>query len=266
LTGEGTQHMDGHSHQLAATNPAVVAYDPAYGYEIAHIMADGLRRMYGENPEDVIYYLTVYNEPMVQPAEPDNVDVEGILRGLYLLQEGDFEGVNADARRAQLLASGVGVPWALEAQELLKRDFGVVADVWSVTSWNELRRDGLRYDEQRFRHPGEPAESPWVTQKLAGRPGPVIAVSDYMRGVQDQIQNWVPQPFASLGADGFGFSDTRAAARRFFGIDGPSIAVRTLQQLADAGEVDPEWPARATELYRLDDVTAGKSGAVGGDS
>jgi pyruvate dehydrogenase E1 component len=266
LTGEGTQHMDGHSHQLAATNPAVVAYDPAYGYEIAHIMADGLRRMYGENPEDVIYYLTVYNEPMVQPAEPDNVDVEGILRGLYLLQEGDFEGVNADARRAQLLASGVGVPWALEAQELLKRDFGVVADVWSVTSWNELRRDGLRYDEQRFRHPGQPDELPWVTQKLAGRPGPVIAVSDYMRGVQDQIQNWVPQPFASLGADGFGFSDTRAAARRFFGIDGPSIAVRTLQELADAGEVDPDWPARAAELYRLDDVTAGKSGAVGGDS
>jgi pyruvate dehydrogenase E1 component len=266
LTGEGTQHMDGHSHQLAATNPAVVAYDPAYGYEIAHIMADGLRRMYGENPEDVIYYLTVYNEPAVQPPEPDNVDVEGIVRGLHLLAEGTFEGVGADARHAQLLASGVGVAWAFEAQELLKRDFGVVADVWSVTSWNELRRDGLRYDEQRFRHPEQTAELPWVTQKLAGRPGPVIAVSDYMRGVQDQIQNWVPQDFASLGADGFGFSDTRAAARRFFGIDGPSIAVRTLQQLADTGQVDPGWPARAAELYRLGDVTAGRSGAVGGDS
>jgi pyruvate dehydrogenase E1 component len=266
LTGEGTQHMDGHSHQLAATNPAVVAYDPAYGYEIAHIMADGLRRMYGEDPEDVIYYLTVYNEPMVQPAEPANVDVEGIVRGLYLLAEGSFEGVGSDARRAQLLASGVGVPWALEAQELLKRDFGVVADVWSVTSWNELRRDGLRYDQQRFRHPDQSPELPWVTQKLSGRPGPVIAVSDYMRGVQDQIQNWVPATFASLGADGFGFSDTRAAARRFFGIDGPSIVVRTLQQLADDGQVDRSWPARAAELYRLDDVTAGNSGAVGGDS
>lgn len=266
LTGEGTQHMDGHSHQLAATNPAVVAYDPAYGYEIAHIMAAGLQRMYGETPEDVIFYLTVYNEPAIQPAEPENVDVDGIVRGLHLLAEGSFEGVNADAKRAQLLASGVGVAWALEAQELLKRDFGVVADVWSVTSWNELRRDGLRYDEQRFRQVPEPIELPWVTQKLAGRPGPVIAVSDYMRGVQDQIQNWVPQPFASLGADGFGFSDTRAAARRFFGIDGPSMVVRTLQMLAEAGEVDSSWPARAAELYRLDDVSAGSSGVVGGDS
>ncbi|MGB7962909.1 MAG: pyruvate dehydrogenase (acetyl-transferring), homodimeric type, partial [Propionicimonas sp.] len=131
LTGEGTQHMDGHSHMLAATNPAVVAYDPAYSYEIAHIMADGLRRMYGESPEDILYYMTVYNEPIVQPAEPENVDTEGILKGMYLLAEGSFEGVNPDARRAQLLASGVGVPWALEAQALLKRDYGVVADVWS---------------------------------------------------------------------------------------------------------------------------------------
>lgn len=266
LTGEGTQHMDGHSPMLAATNPAVVIYDPAYGYEIAHIVEDGLRRMYGENPEDVIYYLTVYNEPMPQPAEPEGVDVEGIVKGMYLLKEGDFSGVGEDARRAQLLASGVGVAWALEAQELLKRDFGVVADVWSVTSWTELRRDGLRYDEQRFLHPDEPAEEPWVTQKLKGRPGPVIAVSDYMRQVQDQILNWVPGEFASLGADGFGFSDTRAAARRYFHIDGPSIVVRTLQQLADSGQVDPSWPARAAEQYRLLDVTAGSSGSVGGDA
>jgi len=266
LTGEGTQHMDGHSHMIAATNPAVVAYDPAYGYELAHIMQDGLRRMYGENPEDVIYYITVYNEPMVQPAEPENVDVEGILKGMYLLKEGSFEGVGQDARRAQLLASGVGVAWALEAQELLKKDFGVVADVFSVTSWNELRRDGLRCDEQKFLHPGEDNPVPWVTQKLQGRPGPVIAVSDYMRQVQDQILNWVPGEFASLGADGFGFSDTRAAARRFFHIDGPSLVVRTLQQLAASGQVDPSWPARAAELYRLDDVTAGKSGSTGGDA
>ncbi|MEA5052677.1 MAG: pyruvate dehydrogenase (acetyl-transferring), homodimeric type, partial [Propionicimonas sp.] len=266
LTGEGTQHMDGHSHMLAATNPAVVAYDPAYGYEIAHIMEDGLRRMYGEKPEDVIYYLTVYNEPMPQPAEPENVDVEGILKGMYLLKEGSFDGVNPDARRAQLLASGVGVPWALEAQELLRKDFGVVADVWSVTSWNELRRDGLEADEQTFLHPELPARVPWVTQKLQGRPGPVVAVSDYMRQVQDQIINWVPGDFASLGADGFGFSDTRAAARRFFHIDGPSIVVRTLQQLARRGEVDPSWPAQAAERYRLLDITAGNSGAVGGDS
>jgi len=266
LTGEGTQHMDGHSPMLAATNPAVVCYDPAYAYEIAHIMQDGLRRMYGDNPEDVIYYITVYNEPMVQPAEPEGVDTEGILKGMYLLREGSFDGVNADARRAQILASGVGVAWALEAQELLKRDFGVVADVWSVTSWNELRRDGLAADEQAFLHPESPAPVPWVTQKLQGRPGPVIAVSDYMRQVQDQIINWVPGDFASLGADGFGFSDTRAAARRFFHIDGPSIAVRTLQLLARRGEVDPSWPGRAAEKYRIHDVTAGTSGSVGGDA
>ncbi|MGB4629369.1 MAG: pyruvate dehydrogenase (acetyl-transferring), homodimeric type, partial [Propionicimonas sp.] len=255
-----------HSPMLAATNPAVVQYDPAYGYEIAHIMQDGLRRMFGESPEDIIYYLTVYNEPMPQPAEPEGVDVEGILKGLYLLKEGSFEGVNPDARRAQLLASGVAVRWALEAQELLKKDFGVVADVWSVTSWNELRRDGLAADEQAFLNPEGPQRVAWVTQQLAGRPGPVLAVSDYMRQVQDQIINWVPGDFASLGADGFGFSDTRAAARRFFHIDGPSLAVRTLQLLAKRGEVDPTWPAKAAQLYRLDDVTAGNSGSTGGDA
>ncbi len=266
LTGEGTQHMDGHSPMLAATNPGVVIYDPAYGFEIAHIVQDGLRRMYGENPEDVVYYLTVYNEPVAQPAEPENVDVEGILRGMYLFKEGSFEGVGQDARRAQLLASGVGVAWALEAQELLKNDYGIVADVWSVTSWTELRRDGMEADEQAFLHPGEPQRVPWVTQKLEGRPGPVVAVSDYMRQVQDQILNWVPGDFVSLGADGFGFSDTRAAARRFFHIDGPSIVVRTLQQLAKRGEIDPSLPAQAAERYQLLNVNAGSSGAVGGDS
>ena len=266
LTGEGTQHMDGHSHLLAATNPAIVAYDPAYAYEIAHIMEDGLRRMFGENPENVIYYLTVYNEPIVQPAQPENVDAEGILRGMYLLKEGSFDGVNPDARRAQLLASGVGVPWALEAQQLLHDDWGIVADVWSVTSWNELRRDGLECDEQAFLHPEQEQRVPWVTQQLQGRPGPVIATSDYMRAVQDQILNWVPGEYHSLGADGFGFSDTRAAARRYFHIDGPSMVVKALQVLAKNGEIDPSWPAQAAEKYRLLDVSAGASGNAGGDA
>ena len=266
LTGEGTQHMDGHSPVLAATNTAIVQYDPTYGYEIAHIMQSGLERMYGESPEDVIFYLTVYNEPMLQPAEPEGVDAEGIVKGMYLLAQGSFEGVNPDARRAQLLASGVGVPWALEAQQLLKDDFGIVADVWSVTSWTELRREALQCDEDNFLHPGPERRVPYVTQRLEGRPGPVVAVSDYMRQVPDQIAQWVPQRWASLGADGFGFSDTRAAARRFFHIDGPSIVVRTLQMLADAGEIDPTWPAKAAEKYRLLDVNAGASGEVGGDA
>ncbi|MDN5562666.1 pyruvate dehydrogenase E1 component [Luteococcus japonicus] len=266
LTGEGTQHMDGHSPLLAATNTAVKSYDPAYAYEIAHIVKRGLEEMYGEDPKDVIYYLTVYNEPIVMPKEPEGIDTEGIVKGMYLLKEGSFEGVGQDARRAQLLSSGVGVAWALEAQELLKRDFGVVADVWSVTSWGELRHDGLACDEHNFLHPTEEKRVPYVTQCLEGRPGPVVAVSDYMRQVQDQIVNWVPGDFVSLGADGFGFSDTRQAARRFFHIDGPSMVVRTLQQLAARGEVPAEWPLQAAEKYNLLDVNAGTSGNAGGDA
>ena len=263
LTGEGTQHMDGHSPVLASTNTAFAAYDPAYGYELAHIVRDGLRRMYGEKPEDVMYYLTVYNEPYVQPAEPENVDVEGILKGMYLLRPGSFDGVGQDARRAQILASGVGVPWALEAQQLLKDDYGVVADVWSVTSWGELRREGLAHDKARFNDPfGEHAPT-WVESKLAGTQGPIVAVSDYMHAVPDLIRPWVPREYTTLGADGFGFSDTRAAARRYYNIDGPSIAVAVLQQLALKGEVPREWPLEAARRYRLDDVTAGASGKTG---
>ena len=266
LTGEGLQHMDGHSHLLAATNTGLVSYDPAYGYEIAEIVRAGLDRMYGDNPEDVCYYITVYNEPMEQPAEPADVDLEGIRRGIHLVCEGSFEGVGPDARRAQLLASGVGVPWALEAQELLKKDFGVVADVWSVTSWNELRRDGLECDEQAFLHPELPARKPFVTQQLEGRPGPFVAVSDFMRQVQDQIREWVPGDFVSLGADGFGFSDTRGAARRVLHIDGPSIVVRTLQALAKRGEIPVEWAVQAADRYHLLDVSHGSSGEAGGDA
>ncbi len=266
LTGEGLQHADGHSPLLASTNPAVVSYDPAYGYEIAHIMQDGLRRMYGDKPENVVYYLTVYNEPLVQPKEPENVDVDGILRGMYLLAPARTEGWTHEPPRAQLLASGVGVPWALEAQELLANDFGVAADVWSVTSWSELRRDGMACDEQEFLHPDAEKRVPWVTEKLAEAPGPVLAVSDYMRAVQDQIAQYVPGEFMSLGADGFGFSDTRPAARRFFHIDGPSLAVRTLQMLARSGAVPAEQAVQAAEKYRLDDVTAGTSGNAGGES
>ena len=251
---------------MAATNPAVVAYDPAFGFEIGHIMEDGLRRMYGDDPENVIYYVTVYNEPMSQPAEPENVDHEGILRGMHLFAPGIPEGLPDDAPRVQLLASGVGVPWALEAQDLLRNDWGVVADVWSVTSWSELRRDGMACDEQRFLHPEGEARTPYVTERLRDTRGPVVAVSDYMRQVQDQIQQWVPGDFASLGADGFGFSDTRPAARRFFHIDGPSVAVRALQMLVARGEVPGHVAREAADRYRLLDVTAGTSGNSGGES
>lgn len=263
LTGEGLQHADGHSQLLASTNPATVSYDPAYGYEISHIVRSGIERMYGGEHSDpnVMYYITVYNEPYVQPAEPEGVDVDGIVRGIHRVSVGEGDGP-----RTQLLASGVGVPWAFEAQRLLKDDWGVAADVWSVTSWSELRRDGLAADEHNFLHPDEEPRTAYVTEKLRDAEGPVIAVSDWMHAVQDQIRQWVPQRYLTLGADGFGFSDTRAAARRFFKIDGPSLAVRALQGLADEGKVDRSVIAQAIEKYRLHDVNAGTSGNAGGEA
>jgi pyruvate dehydrogenase E1 component len=263
LNGEGLQHEDGHSPLLASTNPAVVAYDPAFAFELGHIVRDGLRRMYGERPEDVFYYLTVYNEPYLQPAEPEGVDVDGILRGMHLYAPAPAD---ASGPRAQVLASGVAVPWALEAQRLLAEDWGVHADVWSVTSWNELRRDALASDQHNFLHPGAEPQTPYVTARLAGRPGPVVAVSDYLRAVQDQIMPWVPADAASLGTDGWGLSDTRGALRRHFKVDAQSIAVRVLELLARRAEVDPGLPAAAIERYRLLDVAAADPGAGMGDA
>lgn len=264
LTGEGLQHGDGHSHMIAATNPAVISYDPAYGYEIAHIVEAGLDRMYGGSHPDpnVMYYLTVYNEPIVQPAEPDSLDIEGVVRGMYLL----VPSTSGHAQRVQLLASGVAVPWALEAQHLLDSDWSVSADVWSVTSWTELRRDGLAAEEHRFLYPDQPGPEAYVTQRLRGAEGPVLGVSDYMHQVPDQIRAFVPGDYATLGADGFGFSDTRPAARRFFHIDGPSIVVRSLQQLVAQGRIDASVVAQAIEKYHLHDVSAGTSGTTGGDA
>ncbi len=262
LTGEGLQHADGHSPIIAYTNPAVISYDAAYGYEIAHIVKAGFERMYGGKHEDpnVMYYLTVYNEPMLQPAEPENLDVDGVLRGIYKLSSS-----NAAGHKVQLLASGVAVPWAIEAQQLLA-EYGVAADIWSVTSWGELRKDGLRADEQRFLYPDQDAPMPYLTQKLADADGPFLGVSDYTHSLPDMIRPWVPGDFATLGADGFGFSDTRPAARRFFKIDGPSIAVRALEQLVAQGKLDANIPQQAIDKFKLHDVSAGTSGSAGGDA
>jgi len=268
LTGEGLQHADGHSPLLAGTNAAIVHYDPAYGYEIRHIVRDGIERMYGssrvsglEGDPNVMYYMTVYNEPMVQPVEPENVDVEGILRGIYRLAEPDGEGP-----QAQLLASGVAVPWALEARKILAEEWGVRAGVWSVTSWSELRRDALAADREAFVNPGAEAPVPFLTQKLQDANGPFVATSDYDHLVADQIRAWVPGEYATLGADGFGLSDTRSAVRRHFLIDSHSLVVKTLQVLARRGEIDRGAPAQAIEKYRLLDVTAGTTGNAGGDA
>ena len=264
LTGEGLQHADGHSPLLASTNPAVITYDPAYSYEIAHIVKAGLERMYGGNHPDpnVMYYLTIYNEPMVQPDEPEGLDVEGLLKGIYLLKKGSLQG----GPTATILASGVGMAWALEAQELLAKDWSVNADVYSVTSWNELRRDGVEAERHNFLHPDQSAKVPYVTQKLSDAQGPIVAVSDFMHSVQDQIREFVPGTYLTLGADGFGFSDTRPAARRHFAIDGPSITARVLQQLAKEGAVAPDALQQAVAKYRLLDVTAGTSGSAGGEA
>jgi len=188
-------------------------------------------------------------------------DIDGILRGIHRIADADGEGP-----QAQILASGVGVPWALEARGLLAADWGVRAAVWSVTSWNELRRDGLAADEHTFLHPEAEPRTAYLTAKLAGAQGPFVATSDYNHLLADQVRAWVPGEYATLGADGFGFSDTRAAARRHFHIDGPTTAVKVLQLLARRGEVPPDVPAQAIARYRLLDVSAGTSGIAGGDS
>jgi len=259
LNGEGLQHEDGHSHLLAATNPAVVSYDPAFAYEVGHIFKDGLRRMYGENSENIYYYITVYNEPYMQPAEPDFLDLEGLLKGIYL-----YSGASRQRKKnAQLLASGVGVNWALKAQKLLQEDWGVAASVWSVTSWNELRRDGLAVDRHNMLNPKD-KKTAYVYDKLKGTDGPVIAVSDFMRAVQDQIAPWVPNAFHSLGTDGFGLSDTRGALRRHFKVDAESIVVATLAELAKAGEVKESVVQEAIDKYRIFDINAAEAGNTEG--
>jgi pyruvate dehydrogenase E1 component len=262
LNGEGLQHEDGHSMLIAATNPAVVAYDPAFAFEIAHIVENGLHRMYGEQPENIYYYLTVYNEPIVQPAEPSGVDTEGLLKGIYRYAEGP----QTNGAKAQLLASGTGMQWALKAQHLLAEDWGVSADVWSVTSWTELRRDAVEVEEHNLMHPGDEPRKPYIEQKLAGTEGPVVAVSDWMRAVPDLISRWVPNDWTSLGTDGFGMSDTRHALRRHFHVDAESVTVATLRQLALRGKVPSHVPAEAAKKYAIDDVTAAPVGETGGDS
>jgi pyruvate dehydrogenase E1 component len=262
LNGEGLQHEDGHSHLIAATNPAVLAYDPAFAYEIAYIVEDGLRRMFGEKPEDIFYYLTIYNEPVVQPAEPAGLDVAGLRKGLYRYQAAEADG----GSRAQLLASGTAMQWALRAAELLAQDWGVAADVWSATSWAELRREALACEEHNLLHPDREPRTPYVTRALADAGGPVVAVSDFMKAVPDLISRWVPGDWTSLGTDGFGLSDTRAALRRHFHVDAESVVVATLRALARRGQVPAGVPADAARKYAIGDVTAAPPGNTGGES
>jgi pyruvate dehydrogenase E1 component len=249
LNGEGLQHEDGHSHLISATVPNCVSYDPTYGYEVAVIVQDGLRRMYGEQ-QDVYYYITLMNENYQHPAMPEGAE-EGILRGLYLLREGP-KGKKG-AARVQLLGSGTILREVIAGADLLQEDFGVAADVWSAPSFTELRRDGLDVERWNLLHPGSERRQSYVETQLGARPaGPVVAATDYMKSYADQIRAFVPRRYAVLGTDGFGRSDYRRNLRRFFEVDRHYVTVAALRALADEGTVPAQTVADAIGKYGID--------------
>ena len=245
LAGEGLQHQDGHSHVLASTVPNCRAYDPAYAYELAVIVHDGLKRMYAEE-ENIFYYLTLMNENYAQPAMPEGVE-EGILRGMYRVRGGG-EG----RHRVQLMGSGTILREVLAAAELLESEFDVSADVWSVTSFNELRREALATERWNTRHPGVERRVSFVEQSLAGLPGPFVAATDYMKIVPDQIRQWVPGRFVTLGTDGFGRSDSRAALRNFFEVDRHHVVLEALKALSDDGAIETSVVVEAMRRFEVD--------------
>jgi pyruvate dehydrogenase E1 component len=240
LNGEGLQHEDGHSHLQAALIPNCVAYDPTYSYEVAVIIRDGLRRMYAEQ-EDVFFYLTLMNENYRHPPLPEGVE-EGILRGMYLLRDG-----GPDAK-VQLMGSGTILREVEAAADLLESDFGVKADVWSATSFTELRRDGMEAERWSMLHPGEPPRRAYAETALEGHAGPIVAATDYIRAFPDQIRPYVGErAFTSLGTDGFGRSDTRATLRSFFEVDRQHVVLAALRALGDE-----EAAKQAIKRYELD--------------
>ncbi|HSX67018.1 pyruvate dehydrogenase (acetyl-transferring), homodimeric type [Nocardioides sp.] len=249
LNGEGLQHEDGHSHLQASLIPNCVSYDPTYAYELAVIVADGLRRMYVEQ-EDVFYYLTLMNENYEHPAMPEGVE-EGILRGMYPLREAPAKR-GKNAAKVQLLGSGTILREVIAAADLLRDDFGIESDIWSVPSFNELRRDGLETERWNTLHPLEGKKQSYVEQCLEGRKGPVIAATDYMKAYADQIRAFVPGDFTALGTDGFGRSDYRINLRRHFEVDRHFVVVTALQRLADEGAIERSVVAEAIEKYGID--------------
>ena len=249
LMGEGLQHQDGHSHVLASTVPSCEAYDPAFAFELGTLIKEGLRRMYGEgseNGEDVFYYLTIYNENYDMPARPDHVSDEDILSGIY-----QWADAPAKTHRASILFSGPSQLAAREAQQELAEHYDVGADLWSVTSYKKIRENALAAERaNRLRSSGTPI-APDVTLKLANAGGPIIAVSDYMKLVPDQIARWVPGRYVTLGTDGFGRSDTREALRSFFEIDTAHVVVAALSALADEGRIERSVVTEAIVRYGI---------------
>jgi pyruvate dehydrogenase E1 component len=248
LLGEGLQHDDGQSHLLFSVVPNVQAYDPAFAYETAAIVQDGIQRMYGEGGgEDIFYYITLYNENYAMPPKPAGVD-EGIIRGLYRFAEAP-EG---PGRRVTILFSGSAGQAALEARQLLAEHHDVAAELWSATSYKALREDALETERHNRLHPSDPARIPYVTEALANAEGPIVAVTDFMKAVPDQVARWVPAPFISLGTDGFGRSDTREALRRYFETDAAHVVVAALDGLRQAGEGKAEEVEDAIRRYGID--------------
>ncbi|MEQ3635948.1 MAG: pyruvate dehydrogenase (acetyl-transferring), homodimeric type, partial [Thalassolituus sp.] len=248
LNGEGLQHQDGHSHILSGTVPNCVSYDPTYSYELAVIIQDGLRRMYEDN-ERVFYYLTLMNENYIHGAMPEGAE-EGIRKGMYLLREGKAK--TKKSPKVQLLGSGTILREVEAAAELLREDFGVAADVWSVTSFNELRREGLKMDRDEMLNPEGERPASWIEKCLDGRSGPVIASTDYMRAYADQIRPWVKAPYAVLGTDGFGRSDSRQKLRHFFEVDRYFVVLAALNALRKEGKVEVGLVKQAIEKYGID--------------
>jgi pyruvate dehydrogenase E1 component len=246
LAGEGLQHQDGHSQLWVSSIPNCVAYDPAYGYEMAVIVHEGLDRML-RRQEDVFYYLTMMNENYAHPPMPEGAR-DGILRGLYRLRDAQ----DVSAPRVQLLGSGSILREVLAAAELLRDEFGVHADVWSATSFTELRRDGLDVERWNLLHPGEPQRRSFVEEQLGGRPGPVIAATDWVKAYADQIRPFVSAPYRVLGTDGFGRSDRRERLRHFFEVNRFFVAVAALKSLADAGIVPRATVGQAIERFKID--------------
>jgi pyruvate dehydrogenase E1 component len=249
LNGEGLQHEDGHSHLIASTIPNCVSYDPTYAYELAVIIQDGLRRMYAQQ-EDVYYYITVMNENYAHPAMPEGA-AEGILRGMHLISASK---ASKGKLKVQLMGCGSILREVMAAAEMLQKDFGVAADIWSVTSFNELRRDGLEIARWNMLHPEKEPRRSYIEQCLRDHPGPVVAATDYMKVFADQIRAYLPQPalYSVLGTDGFGRSDTRRALRGFFEVDRRYVAVAALKALADQEALPQKKVLEAIRKYGVD--------------
>jgi pyruvate dehydrogenase E1 component len=246
LNGEGLQHEDGHSHVLASTIPNCISYDPTFAYEVVVIIREGVRRMY-EEQEDIYYYVTLMNENYPNPGMPEGAE-QGILKGIYLLADGG----KGKGPRVQLMGSGTILREVMAAADLLRNDFKVNADVWSATSFNELRRDGMSVERWNLLHPSKPRRKSHLETVLEGYAGPVVAATDYMRNYADQVRSQIPRRFVTLGTDGFGRSDYRAKLRTFFEVNRHYVAVAALKALADDGEIKMDVVDQAIKRYGLD--------------